>query len=86
MLLIVLLVALVSSDTLPDDCVVWVEHYGSYRETFVNNQKVPVPPHRVLSRYVRRGYRITHHAMAATETHYTSIYTHYSWMLEKKEA
>lgn len=82
--LILLVLLCVVSAALPRERLIWLEHYGRDRKTFVNNNRVSEQPYAVLAHYVSLGYRITHHTMAATETDYTSIYTHYSWMLEKE--
>lgn len=71
--------------SLPDDLVIWVEHGGSDRKTYCNNVDTGASVTYILSYYVKRGYALTHHTMAATESKYSSIYTSYSWMLVKNQ-
>lgn len=69
---------------LPQDPVIWIEHGGSDRMTYCNNIETGASVPYILSHYMKEGYVITHHAMAATrQSKHTPIYTSYSWMLVK---
>lgn len=67
-----------------NDRVIWIEYDEYWGKTYSNRIHSCDTVPELLNHYIGKGYELTHHSMAATESSYSSQKMAYSWVLVKK--